>query len=537
MWFGDLVTMKWWDDLWLNESFASYVAYLGLDALGDHEAWQDFHTRMKLWAYAEDQLPTTHRIANEVPSTDETFLNFDGITYGKGAATLKQLVRAVGPDAFRAGLRTYFRRHRFGNATLADFLAAIQEGSGADLVSWAARWLKTPSLNTLAVSWEADGETITRLELRQSAPENHPHLRPHHVDIGLLSAEGELATVPAVVEEVVADVPEAEGMAVPAFVYPNVGDHGYALVALDDRSVDFAMEGLASISDVLLRQQTWGALHEMVRDGSLSSLRFLQLVDRHLPGESSLPILAQLARLVPGTVARFVPEDEIDAAASRFVETARAAIDAAARDDLKVLWARALLGLVTTEADARLAAELIDHPPAGLQVDQDMRWSVAIRWSSLGLEGAAERVAAERERDPSDRGGRAGLTARASRPDAGVKQEVWDRIYGDGYESLTTMRAAAAGFWRRTQRDLLEGFIEPYFATLAEQFAAREVETGKALVTVFFPRHRVDEDMRAAISGVLDAGGVGPVLERLLVEVDDRLRRAIACRAVAAGDL
>ena len=136
MWFGDLVTMRWWNDIWLNESFASFVAYLALDALGDHPTiWQDFNYRMKLWAYREDQLPTTHRIADEVPSTDETFLNFDGITYGKGAAVLKQLVAAIGPEAFRDGLRSYFDRHRFGNATLADFLSALQEGSGVDLVS------------------------------------------------------------------------------------------------------------------------------------------------------------------------------------------------------------------------------------------------------------------------------------------------------------------------------------------------------------------------------------------------------------------
>ena len=158
MWFGDLVTMRWWNDLWLNESFASYVAYLALDHMGGFPAiWLDFHTRMKMWAYREDQRPTTHRIADEIASTDETFLNFDGITYGKGAAVLKQLVAAIGPDAFRTGLQDYFRRHRFGNASLADFLAALQEGSGVDLVHWAARWLRTASLNTLAAEWQAEG--------------------------------------------------------------------------------------------------------------------------------------------------------------------------------------------------------------------------------------------------------------------------------------------------------------------------------------------------------------------------------------------
>ena len=535
MWFGDLVTMKWWEDVWLNESFASYVAYLALAELGDEEAWQDFNTRMKLWAYREDQRPTTHRIADSVGSTDETFLNFDGITYGKGAATLKQLVRAIGIEAFRDGLRTYFRRHRFSNATLADFLAALQEGSGVDLVEWAARWLKTPSLNTLATRLTVAGDTITRLELRQSAPEDHPYLRPHHLDIAFVTAHGDVKSVPAMIDDVVAAVPAAEGLPVPAFLYPNLGDHAFAKIELDVPSVEWASAHLNLLGDNLLRQQVWASLYEMVRDGTLASLRYLDLVHRHLPDEPSLPVVDMVAATVAGIIARFVPDERIDAAASAFVATATRAIPAVPAGDARVMWGRALIATAVTEADARAAAELVDSPPPGLAVDQDMRWSVAVRWASLGLDEADARLAAERDRDPSDRGERALVTARAARPDAAVKQEVWDRAHGNGYSSLYLLRAAGNGFWWRKQAVLVEPFVSPFFAGLAPIFTDWEAEAARAYFRVFFPRHRIDEDLRGRIAAVLAAGDIGPMLRRMLIEEDDDLRRAIACRAVAAA--
>ena len=536
MWFGDLVTMKWWEDVWLNETFASYVAYLALDALGDPDIWQDFNFRMKLWAIREDQRPTTHRIADSVGSTDETFLNFDGITYGKGAAALKQLVRAIGLEAFRDGLRSYFRRHRFGNATLVDFLAALQEGSGVDLVGWAARWLKTPSLNTISVRVTSAGDTVTRLELRQEAPADHPHLRPHHLDLALIGADGTVRSVPAMIDGVTATVPAAEGAPVPAFVYPNLGDHGFFKISLDATSVEWAREHLGSVGDGLLRQQVWSTVYDMVRDGTLSSLRYLDLVDRHLPGETSLPVVDLVLATVAGVITRFVPDDRIDAAASAFVATATRAIAAAPPGDAKVLWARALIAMAASESDARAAGDLVDRPPTGLNVDQDMRWSVAVRWASLGLDEVDARIAAERRRDPSDRGDRALITAGVARPDAAAKQEAWDRTHGNGYGSLFMMRAAGAGFWWRSQAALVEPFVGPFFSGLAGLFTQWEVEAARAYFRAFFPRHRIDADLRTRIAAVLASAEVGPVLRRMLVEEDDEIRRAIACRAVGATD-
>jgi aminopeptidase N len=537
MWFGDLVTLKWWNDLWLNESFASYVAYLAMEDEYPH-IWQDFNYRMKLWAYREDQRPTTHRIADDIETTDETFLNFDGITYGKGAAVLKQLVRTIGRDGFRDGLRTYFRRHRYENATLADFLAALQEGSGVDLVGWAARWLRTPSLNTLSVQWDETDGRVTAMKLKQTAPHDHPHLRPHALGVALLDDEGTVHVFDAEIDDdVQADLDQAEGLPAPVFVYPNHGDHGFAKIALDPRSSAWARANLGTIEEPLLRQQVWASLWEMVRDQQLSSLEYLAAIRSVLPEERSLPIVQMVTATALGAVARYVPDHKIEAEASAMVAAARAAIDSAPEGDLRVLWARALVGLVTTAEDAQIAAALIDDPPSGLAIDQNLRWSVAMRWVGLGLEGAGKRLAAERARDASDRGDRAMAQAEAATPDLAVKQEVWERLHGSGYPSLHLALAAAGGFWSRSQRDLVEPFVTQFFAGLPGLFAEWEQEASKNYYASFFPGYRVDESTLEMIEGVLAIDEVGPMLRRQLTESADDLRRAIACRALAAAGL
>jgi aminopeptidase N len=535
MWFGDLVTLRWWNDLWLNESFASYVAYLALEEQYP-DIWQDFSNRMKMWAYREDQRTTTHRVADDITTTDETFLNFDGITYGKGAAVLKQLVRVIGRDGFRDGLRTYFKRHRFDNATLADFLAALQEGTGKDLVGWAARWLRTAGLNTLSVDWHATNGTISGMRLRQTAPEDHPHLRPHTVSIVMLTADGEQHVVDASIEdELDAAVDEAEGLPLPAFVYPDHGDHAYAKVALDPRSVAWARSNLTSIGEPLLRQQVWASLMEMVRDQRLSSLEYLGMVRSALPLEQSPPIVQMATGTGVGVLPRYVPEHKIDQEASSLSAAAREAIEVVPEGDLRALWARAMIGAIAIPDDAVVAASVVDVPPPGLVVDQDMRWAVAIAHVALGMEDSGDRLAAERGRDRSDRGDRAMAAAEAATPDPAVKEEVWGRLHNGGYPSLRVALAAAGGFWRRGQREIVEPFVTRFFDGLPALYSSWEQEAAKNYYTAFFPAHRVHESTLGMIDGVLDHEDIGPMLRRQLLESKDDLQRALACRALAAA--
>ncbi|MBT8215995.1 MAG: aminopeptidase N [Acidimicrobiia bacterium] len=538
-WFGDLVTMRWWNDVWLNESFATYMAYLGLERATEFsDGWQDFQADMKLWAMEEDQLPTTHRVADDIPSTDETFLNFDGITYGKGASALKQLVAAVGEDVFRAGVQSYFERFAFGNATLSDLLTAVAEGSGTDLHAWSNAWLEAPSLDTLAVRWEASGGMIDSMELVRTGPPGDDTVRPHMVDVAVVRDRGGMVAIEShrlSVEGGPVPVEGVVGSPTPLLVYPNHNDHTYAKVTLDPSSLQFAETRLEEITDPLLRQQLWTSLWQMVRDQQFSSLDYLKLVESKLLNEANTHIIKIITGTATSAIHRYVPEPDRVAESSRFVATAIQASHLAPPGDPRVHWVRALVRVAETPQDLAQSAALIDDPPDGLAIDQDMRWALAIRFTASGMEAAERRAAGEAQRDESDRGKRSLVTIETAVPEPDAKERAWGRIHGDGYGSLQLDRAAMAGFNWPNQADLLAPFVEPFFTGLAEVFDTREHEAAGAYFRSFYPTYRVDEEALRLARTTLAAVEGPPPLVRLLTEAIDRLERAISVRAFAAG--
>lgn len=539
-WFGNLVTMEWFSDLWLNESFATFMSFQALEALGEYpNSWLHFQADMKRWAYTQDQLPTTHRIADDIPSTEETFLNFDGITYGKGSAALRQLVASVGEEALRKGMKAYFEQHAFGNATLTDFLAAVQLGSGMELSDWSQAWLETPSLNTLAADWEAVEGKISSMQLIQTAPPDYPTMRPHYVEVASV-VEGEdgleVTVHPARIESAAAEVPDLVGKPQPSLVFPNYRDLTFAKIKLDPVSLDFAERRLDEIGDDLFRQLLWAALWDMVRDQHFSSLDYLRLVEEKLPAESNLQIVKLATDTASGAVSRYVPEESRVAAGSSFVAAALDAATEGPSADGRVLWLRALLRVVETRDDLESVAALVDGDGSGaVAIDQDMRWALAARWAAAGFEDAAERAAREFERDPSDRGQRAMITIDVAKPDEEAKAEAWTRIHADGYGSLYLDKAAMAGFQWPGQRALLEPYVDRYFSGLEASFTAREHEAAWAYFMGLMPGHRVDAEAlglaKETLAGVSDSAP----LERMLIESIDGLERAIACRAYAAA--
>jgi aminopeptidase N len=533
MWFGDLVTMRWWNDLWLNESFATYMSYLALvSATRFDSAWQTFNAGMKNWAYRQDQLITTHPIAGEVADTDQTFLNFDGITYGKGAAVIKQLVATIGLDGFRAGMRTYFQRHAYGNTTLAQFLDALEAGARSlgdehDLDAWAKLWLETASLNTLAASWEADGERISGMTLEQTAPAAYPTLRPHTVEVALARAEdgGAIAVeaVPAVVDAATADVTEAVGKPIPEFVFPNYNDHGFAKIALDDASLDFVRAHLEHIEDPLLRQLIWQSLWNMVRDQQLRAPDYLTLAGTKIATETDQELVDSTIATMNATVARYVPEDQ-------------QALNEAKDPDLQIIWARALFGLALSPADIEQCGQLADGTLSvpGLTVDQDMRWSVAERYVAYGLPGAQARIEEERRRDPSDRGQRQMLLAEVSVPDPAVKEAAWQKFLGEGYGSLHLTGAAMGGFQWWVQRDILTPYTERFFEVIPGVFETSENEPASLFFGRLFPSAVDPAVLERSQALLADLGDRLPLLQRKLREANDDLDRALKCRAFAA---
>jgi aminopeptidase N len=541
MWFGDLVTMRWWDDLWLNESFATYVSNLALSEATRFEgAWRAFHADLKRWGYQADDRSTTHPISGIVADTDATFYNFDGITYGKGAAVLKQLVAWVGPEAFAAGLRVYFDRHAWGNASLADFLAALEEGSGRDLGDWSRRWVETASLNTLAARWTAPDGRIDRLELAQDAPDSHPTLRPHALEIALVRSAPDGGTtvdvVPVQIDAAETWVEAAVGLAAPSLVFPNHGDHAYAKVLLDAASRAALPDLLPRLEDPLLRQLLWGSLWQMVRDGQHPSTAFLELVCEVLPRETDDEIVNAALDAARGAIARYVPEARRVAAARSFVATALRALHGLPPGDLRRLWLRAAIGTLADPDDAALLVGLVDGTLElpEVAIDQEMRWGIVTAASAFGLAGADERIARELARDRTDRGERFALTAAVAAPTVTAKAEAWARIHAEGYGSLHRTRAVMLGFNHAHQATLLAPYVDAFFEAAPRVVEGHEHAFSNAYVARLFPAYRVEPDVVARARAVAAAEGDRlPALRRLLLEAADDLERAITCRAVA----
>ena len=541
MWFGNLVTMRWWNDLWLNESFATYMAYLSLtEATRFTTAWQAFNAGMKNWAYRQDQLITTHPIAGEVPDTEATFLNFDGITYGKGAATIQQLVAAMGMEGFRTGMRGYFKRHAFSNTTLSEFLDALSDGVGRDLHEWARAWLETPSLNTVQATWEVDGERISSLTLAQTAPDKYPTLRPHHLELALLRDSGSgaptIEAVPVDLAGASIEVPAVVGRPAPDMVFPNYRDHGFVKIALDEASLAWVRNNIERIDDPLLRQLIWQTLWNMVRDQQLKSTDYLKLVGAKVPTEQDKELIETILGTATASIARYVPEEQRTAAAHRFFEDAWRALQAAPQGDLQIIWARALIGSAITPDDITHTARLADGELSvpGLAIDQDMRWSIAASCVAYGLAGAEARVAAERDRDPSDRGMRAALRCETSKPDPASKAEAWRRYHEEGYGSLHLTNAAMGGFHWFVQRDMLTPYVDEFFTRVRGVFREREVEFARSYFGLFPPRvERPILDRANAL--IAELGEDEARLRRQLLEACDDLERAIKCRGFAAS--
>ena len=542
MWFGDLVTMRWWNDLWLNESFATYMSYLCMERATRFESgWQDFNASIKNWAYRQDQLVTTHPIAGQVADTDETFLNFDGITYGKGASVIKQLVAAIGMDGFREGMRHYFRTYAFGNATLAQFLGSLETGSGHDLKEWSKLWLETPSLNTIGSRWESDGERITNFTITQSAPEEYPTLRPHRLEVGLLRDEGghfAVDVLPVDVSGAEEDLPAARGMAKPSLVFPNYNDHGYAKVALDPDSVAFVRSNMERIDDTLLRQLLWSSLWNMVRDQQLKSTDFLALVREKLPLEPASELVDAVLGHASAALGRYVPEERRESEYHLSFLTNWSAMQNAPAGDAQIIWARSVIATAIVPADIERVAQLVDGAESvpGLTIDQDMRWSVALKFVGHGMDGSDQRIKTEAERDPSDRGQRAQIRAQVSVPSATVKAEAWEKINGDGYGSLYLTNAAMSGFNWTHQRDLLSEYVARFFEGLPGIFKTRDREFASDYLRALFPGYLVNDVVLGQSQAVLASHGEElPVLARMLREANDDLSRAIRCRQFAAS--
>jgi aminopeptidase N len=545
MWFGDLVTMRWWDDLWLNESFASWAAvHAQAAATRWRHAWVTFADTEKTWAYRQDQLPTTHPVVADIPDVASTRVNFDGITYAKGASVLRQLVAWVGEEAFFAGLRTYFRRHAFGSATLGDFLRALEEASGRDLGLWSKEWLETAGVNRIRCRAETvpidGGEAFVEVAVEQEAPPDHPTLRSHRLALGLYEEGEEGIVLRRRVElDVVGrstPVRELAGERVPDLLLPNDGDLTYATVRLDDASLGTVRDRLHRVRDPLARALLWGMAWDMAREAELAPRRYLDLVLANAHGEATVGVLQSVLGHAVTAATLYVDPAHRRAALDRL---AGAALDALRRadpgSDHQLAWARAFVAAARSAEHVALVRGLLDGSVAieGLAVDTDLRWHAL---KALAAVGAAdeEEIAAEERRDPTDKGRREAATARAARPTPEAKAAAWEAIVGDERLPFTTRRALIAGFQRPEQEAVLEPYVVRYFDALEGIWQRWTIEEALAFATGLYPRALVSEQVLRATDAYLASRAVPAPLRRVLLEARDDLRRALRARAADA---
>ncbi len=547
MWFGDLVTMRWWDDLWLNESFATYMSVLAqVEATEYTTAWTTFANLEKTWAYRQDQLPSTHPIAADMTDVAAVRVNFDGITYAKGASVLKQLVAWVGRDEFLAGVRGYFRRYAYGNTTLADLLAELEAASGRDLTSWSKEWLQTAGVNTLRPQFDVgpDGD-FGSFAIVQESPAEHPTLRSHRVAVGLYDRGSaglvRRQRVELDVIEVRTEVPALVGVRRPDLVLVNDDDLTYAKIRLDDASLATLVAHIGEFAESLPRALCWVAAWDMTRDAEMAARDYLRLVLAGAFTESDIGVVQSVLRQAAAALTQFGDPDNREPAMRTLAEASLTAVRAAEPgSDSQLAFARAFAAAARGADQERVLRGLLtgDAPVPGLVMDAELRWHVLSRLVALGAAGEAE-IDAELARDDTAAGRRQALAARAARPTAEAKEEAWRQVVESADLPNAEQAAVIDGFTQADQLDLLEPYVEGYFAALPGIWSSRTSEIAQSITVGLYPALRISSDTVERTDAFLATADREPALRRLLVEGRDSVSRALRARAKdrqAAGD-
>jgi aminopeptidase N len=540
MWFGDLVTMKWWDDLWLNESFATWASVMCQAESTEYtQAWTTFANVEKSWAYRQDQLPSTHPIAADIPDLQAVEVNFDGITYAKGASVLKQLVSYVGLEAFLSGLRSYFAAHAWGNATFDDLLGALEVASGRDLSGWGEQWLKTTGLNLLRPSFEIDDDgAFTRFEVVQGgARPGAGELRTHRIAVGVYDdVDGRIVRTHRVEVDVAGErtpVPELVGVHRGKLVLVNDDDLTYCALRLDAGSLTTLVDRIGDIAEPLPRTLCWSAAWEMTREAELKARDFATLVAGGFGRESEIGVVQRLLLQAQTAVASYADDEW---AAERgwplLTDQLRFRLDTAPPgSDIQLAVVNSLAGSVLpVSVLEQMKGWLLDVAvPDGLTVDTDLRWRLLHALVAHGVAAEAE-IDDELQRDPTSTGQRQAERARALIPTPEAKEKAWLRAVHDDELPNAVQESIISGFAHPAQRGLLGGYVERYFAEVAGVWKRRTSERAQSVVVGLFPSHAVEKSTVDAADAWLDDDTHPPALRRLVSEGRAGIVRALAAR-------
>ncbi|WP_330236641.1 aminopeptidase N [Streptomyces sp. NBC_00566] len=530
MWFGDLVTLRWWDDIWLNESFAEYMGYqTTLEATRFTQPWVEFGVTRKSWGYDADQRPSTHPVAPEsVDDTAAALLNFDGISYAKGASALRQLVAWLGEKDFLAGINVHFERHKFGNAALADFIDSLASATERDVPAWADAWLRTTGVDKLT-------PVLTTTEGTRTLTVEHDGSRPHRVTAGVydhdLTEEGRLTLR----ERVGLDIPQAAPQPIgkrPALLLLNDGDLTYAKVRFDPESFETLRTSLSGLPDPLTRAVVWNALRDAVRDGELPPTAYLETARAHLPLETDLALVQGVLAFAGTHIAdRYLTPEQRSAALATLGSLCRDLLRRTEDGDNPGLRLVAVRHFIDVAAHPEtIAAWLADGTvPGGPELDPELRWRILGRLAVLGATDEVA-IAAELERDPSANGQEGAARCRAALPDPEAKRRAWEAMFATDDLSNYLFKATAQGFWQPEQADLVREYVPRYYDEAVAVSARRGPAIATAAGAWAFPHHAVDAENLALGQACLRDADPVPALRRKLADELDDLARALRVR-------
>ena len=554
MWFGDMVTMTWWNDLWLNESFAEFTSTLATAEITRwDEAWTTFQTLEKGWAYNQDQLSSTHPVAAEINDLHDVEVNFDGITYAKGASVLAALVGYVGRENFFAGIQRYLSAHAYSNAELGDLLRELEAVSGRDLSSWTRLWLQEAGVTTLRleVVTDADG-VITQAAVRQEIPADSPaSLRPHRVAIGSYSPTGRGADthlertdrIELDVDGELTQVPELVGAKRADVLVLNDDDLTYAKVRLDEDSLSFGLEHIEAFTDSLPRSIVLASAWDMVRDGELAASHFLNAALQALDVEEHSSVIQGLLGRITTCLSAFLPpavrRDLAPGTADRLLELARAA---QAGSDKQLQLVRAVAAHAVTGEQLDVVAGFLEGTSAleGLDVDQDLRWDLLTGLVAAGRFGE-ERIHTEETRDRTTTGRERAAEARAAIPTPEAKKATWRALVDDSSMPNETQVRVLRGLTSVERRpDLLVPFVSEYVEAIDSLWSSRTFHMAENLLTGLWSCATVGldgADPAAALEGWLESHAQAPAaLRRIVRENLDDTRRVARAQAAETGE-
>jgi len=525
MWFGDLVTMRWWNDLWLNESFAEYMSTLGVaEATEWDECWTTFVASEKSWAYRQDQLPSTHPIVAEIRDLEDVLVNFDGITYAKGASVLKQLVAWVGREPFMRGVHDYFVKHHHSNTELTDLLTELEAQSGRDLAEWSKLWLETAGVNTLRPVFELDADgRYTSFAIEQTAIDEYPTIRPHRIAVGLYAVEGgvvrRVQRIELDVDGARTEVPELVGVQQPDLLLLNEDDLTYAKIRLDDRSLDTAAAHLGAFEDSLPRALVWGTLWDATRDAEFPASRFVDIVLEHVARETASTTLRTLLNQLLLAASSYVAPAKRQATLERVADALwRLAVDAEPGSDNQFQFVKAFGQLAASEEQLETVQGLFDGslPLDGLDVDTDLGWELLITLAAGGR-ASGEQIEARLAEDRTATGNQSAAHARAALPTAADKARAWASVFDDSDKPNAIVRATGLGFARAHDLALLEPYVERFFDALLTVWESRSYAIAEELIEGFYPAPLANAELAAATRAWLEAHPEAPAAPRRMV--------------------